>query len=90
MNINEIVESGANITIQTTPNDLLKFLEQVAEKQQKKDDDRHISRKQVAEMFDVDESTVWRWDKIGYTHPVKVGGKVRYRLSELQKLLKHE
>jgi len=30
---------------------------------------------------------LWRWDKTGYLKPYRIGGKVRYRLSEIDKIL---
>jgi predicted DNA-binding transcriptional regulator AlpA len=52
--------------------------------------DRLLSPNETAKMFDVDLSTLYRWDKLGYLTKIKIGGKVRYRMSDIQKLLKHE
>jgi len=41
----------------------------------------------VAEMLDVDKSTLWRWAKIGYLVPINVGGKRRYRMSDVNRIL---
>lgn len=41
----------------------------------------------VAEMLSVSKPTLWRWEKIGYLKPVRIGGKVRYKMSEVKKLL---
>ena len=45
------------------------------------------SAKKVAEMLDVDKSTLWRWAKIGYLVPINVGGKRRYRMSDVNRIL---
>jgi len=45
------------------------------------------SRQKVAEMLDVDLSTLHRWSKQGYLVPIEVGGKRRYRMSEVKKIL---
>ena len=45
------------------------------------------SVKKVAEMLDVDKSTLWRWAKIGYLVPINVGGKRRYRMSDVNRIL---
>ena len=37
--------------------------------------------------FSIDASTLWRWRKRGYLVPVSIGGKRRYRLSEIKKIL---
>ncbi len=41
----------------------------------------------VAEMLDVDKSTLWRWAKCGYLVPIEVGGKRRYRMSDVKAIL---
>ena len=41
----------------------------------------------VAEILDVDKSTLWRWQKQGYLVPIEVGGKRRYRMSDVKRIL---
>ena len=41
----------------------------------------------TAEIFDVDLSTLWRWRKQGYLVPIEVGGKRRYRMSDIKRIL---
>jgi excisionase family DNA binding protein len=43
--------------------------------------------KQVCEILGVDNSTLWRWKRKGYLVPANVGGKVRYKMSEVKALL---
>lgn len=45
------------------------------------------SRKKVAEMLDVDKSTLWRWAKRGILVPIEIGGKRRYRMSDVRRML---
>jgi len=45
---------------------------------------------QVAKILDVDRSTLWRWSKAGYLTPIEVGGKRRYRMSDINKILKNK
>jgi hypothetical protein len=45
------------------------------------------SRQKVAEMLDVDLSTLHRWAKQSYLVPISIGGKRRYRLSDVKKIL---
>lgn len=42
---------------------------------------------QVAKILNVDKSTLWRWNKQGYLKPIEVGGKRRYRMSEINRIL---
>jgi len=46
------------------------------------------TRKEVMEMLRVSEATLWRWQKTGYLVPLNVGGKRRYRMSDVQQILK--
>ena len=45
------------------------------------------SRKKVMEMLDVSEATLWRWAKSGYLKPINAGGKRRYRMSDVKRIL---
>jgi hypothetical protein len=42
---------------------------------------------QVAKMLDVTKPTLWRWNKSGYLKPVEIGGKRRYKMSDIKKIL---
>ena len=45
------------------------------------------SRDKVMEMLGVSEATLWRWAKNGYLVPLNVGGKRRYRMSDVKRIL---
>lgn len=45
------------------------------------------SRKKVMEILDVSEPTLWRWAKEGYLVPINCGGKRRYRMSDVKRIL---
>ena len=45
------------------------------------------SREKVMEMLDVSQATMWRWQKSGYLVPINVGGKRRYRMSDVKRIL---
>lgn len=45
------------------------------------------SREKVAEILDVDLSTLWRWAKRGLLVPISIGGKRRYKMSDVRRLL---
>jgi len=42
---------------------------------------------QVAKILDVDKSTLWRWRKQGYLVPIEIGGKRRYKMSDIKRIL---
>ncbi|MGN1258570.1 MAG: helix-turn-helix domain-containing protein [Candidatus Limisoma sp.] len=41
----------------------------------------------VCEILGVVKSTLWRWEKKGVLVPIKVGGKNRYKMSDVRQLL---
>jgi hypothetical protein len=45
------------------------------------------SRERVMEILDVSQATMWRWQKSGYLVPINVGGKRRYRMSDVKRIL---
>jgi len=45
------------------------------------------SREKVMEILGVSEATLWRWAKNGYLVPLNVGGKRRYRMSDVKRIL---
>jgi hypothetical protein len=52
--------------------------------------DSLVSPKETSALLGVDLSTLYRWDKLGYLTKLKIGGKSRYRMSDIQKLMSHE
>ncbi|MBP8999826.1 MAG: helix-turn-helix domain-containing protein [Bacteroidales bacterium] len=40
-----------------------------------------------AEMLDIHVTTLYRWEKQNYLIPIRIGTKVRYRKSDIEKLL---
>ena len=47
----------------------------------------YLSVKKVAEILDVNESTLYRWRNTGYMVPIGLGSKRRYKMSDVNKIL---
>ena len=47
----------------------------------------YLSREKVAEILEVSKGTLWRWQKLNYLVPIMVGGKRRYRRSDVKRIL---
>lgn len=91
MNINEILKTGANVSFTITALDLKEWMLELIEEQKKNSIPVHpeiyLTAQQTADKLDVDVSTLWRWDKSGYLKKIKVGNKIRYRESDVLKLM---
>ncbi len=49
--------------------------------------EKYYTKEQVKELFDVCDTTLWHWNKRGYLKTIKAGNKVRYRQSDVRKIL---
>lgn len=45
------------------------------------------SREKVMEILDVSVATLYRWQKSGYLVPLTIGGKRRYKMSDVKRIL---
>lgn len=77
--LGDLVEAN-NLLIQETK----RQLEQLITDQ---NTETYPSREKVMELLGVSSATLWRWDKMGYLSPLTVGGKRRYRMSDVKRLL---
>jgi predicted DNA-binding transcriptional regulator AlpA len=57
--------------------------ELLAEREEKKKE-ALLTRKAVSERLNVDNSTLWRWDKANYLKPIRVGKAVYYKESDVK------
>jgi len=89
MDIKDLIGTkGVSITIGI--DDLHTFMAEIAERTKPETQPKYLTPKQVCEMLAIDNSTLWRWGQNRYLPSIKVGGKSRYRLSDIQKLLENE
>lgn len=49
-----------------------------------------MTREDAAKALNVTLSTLWRWAKMGYLNPVKIGTKVLYRATDIDSMLKRK
>lgn len=57
------------------------------QKQQQKKED-YLTVREVCEVLNVTKPTLWRWSKLNYLVPVKVGKKNYYKRSDIEALRK--
>ena len=77
--LGDLIEANQNLVEEA----LMRLEKSVAESRT----EIYLSRTKVMEMLEVASATLWRWEKCGYLIPLSVGGKKRYRLSDIQRLL---
>lgn len=94
-NLIELAKEIPNLTISVSLADLQAFHKEViADTKRELEDvvisdkaETYPSPKQVCEILGVDNSTLWRWKKKGYLIPIEIGGKRRYPMSSIRKIL---
>lgn len=91
MSIKEIITSGASVQLVIDAIDLkeafLQWNEEMRQPNTETKAESYLSAQETADKLGVDVSTLWRWDKSGYLKKIKVGNKVRYRESDVVKLM---
>lgn len=95
MNLTEILKTGVNLTVSISINDLREWQKEAIEITKRELEEAVISDKvetyptpkQVGEILQVDLTTLWRWNKKGYLVPLEIGGKRRYKMSEVKALM---
>lgn len=95
-NILSIIQNEhASIKLEVTGEDLLNFSNdlinraknelsvEIAEARKEK----YLTKEEVKEICGVCDATLWHWNKKNYLNTVKIGNKVRYRMSDIRKIL---
>lgn len=49
-----------------------------------------IAKQEAMQTLGKSANTLWKWARRGYLKPVKVGGRVMYRVSDLHKITERE
>ena len=90
MNIQKMIESGSNALFVVSGGDLKEFaLALIAETTAAKPveaEEKYLGVPEVCELLNVSANTLWRWNRSGYLHSIKVGRSPMYRLSDINNL----
>lgn len=91
MNLNELLRNGANVQLVINALDLkeafLQWHEEMRQVAMVPKEESYLTAQETADKLGVDVSTLWRWNKSGYLKKIKVGNKIRYRESDVLKLM---
>lgn len=94
MKIEEFLKKSESVQVVLNAADMKEiFLQMVDEKMSSPstdavNEDSFLSPDEVAKMFKVSKVTLWRWATKGILTPIKIGKKVYYRMTDLEKLIK--
>ena len=94
-NLVQVAQQCPDMTIAVKLNDLVEFgnilisnvkseLEQTIADQNA---ETYLSSNKVMEMIGISTTTLWRWQNTGYLVPINVGGKRRYRKSDVMRII---
>ena len=94
--ISMIKNGKGNVKLEVSGEDLLTFSNElinraktelsveIAEARKEK----YLTKDEVRELCGVCDATLWHWNKKNYLKTIKIGGsKVRYRMSDIRKIL---
>ncbi len=93
--ITDILASDTNVILQVSSNDLKEFAQDILEgaktiamieAEAATTSDQLLTIDEAAELLSVSKMTLHRWDKNGILKKVEIGGKRRYRKSDIERL----
>lgn len=91
MNISELSNLNANVSVSITLADLQEFVAEMVAKAAAKPqepEEKYLTIDQVCELLNVSSNTLWRWNRSGYLTSHKVGRTPHYLKTDVDKLLK--
>ena len=89
MNIKELSNLGANVSVCVTLADLREFVSELVVEAAAKpveSEEKYLTTDEVCEILHVSSNTLWRWNKSKYLCSVKVGRTPMYRQSDIDNL----
>ena len=95
VSIQNLLLSPENMVLQLKKEDLKEFANQILlgaksiamfEAEAAATSDQLLTIDEAAKLLSVSKMTLYRWDKNGYLKKVEIGGKRRYRKSDIERL----
>ena len=88
MNIQNLLDSGANVSITLQLEDLRQVVKETVGNlkipTKESPPEEFISRKEALEVLKIDPSTIWAWQRTGFLKAYPFGGRIRYKLSDIE------
>lgn len=86
LTLTQYTEEELSIIVYAVVKEALKPIEEALENISKPDE--LLTRQEVAAMVGVTLTTLWHWDKKDMLKPVRIGSKVRYKRSDIEKAMR--
>ena len=95
LSLNALIDEHPNVILQISGRDLKAFAEEILlgaksiamfEAEAAAKADVLITLDEASKLLDVSKMTLYRWDKTGILKKVEIGGKRRYRKSDIERL----
>ncbi|MDR0332747.1 MAG: helix-turn-helix domain-containing protein [Dysgonamonadaceae bacterium] len=101
MKLNEILtsaEQNRNVSVTITAGEMIDFFNHCVDTTRKEleryyataNTEKYLTIEQMEEMLGFNKSTYSRWHKSGYLKKIKIGGGIRYRLSDINRKIEEE
>ena len=92
MSLYDILNDTPSLNVTISGGQLLEAIEEAIRKAKKEftpeKSEEYLTISDTCRKLDVDRSTLWRWAKSGYLKPIEIGGKRKYRASDIEKILR--
>lgn len=88
-------QGNANVRLEVSGADLLAFSNELINRAKSElsaeiaeaRKEKYLTKEEVKEICGVCDATLWHWNRKGYLRTVKIGNKVRYRQSDIRRIL---
>ena len=96
LDIEKLITENPNVIFQVSGADLKAFADQLLigakaiamqEAEELATNDKLLTIDEASELLSVSKMTLYRWDQTGILKKVEIGGKRRYRKSDIEKLV---
>jgi len=95
LSIEDVLDNSVATLIMIKPEDLKQTIINVVDEARRRmekeialnNSEVLLTTKQVTERLSISRTTLWHWVKKGYVIPVVIGGKQRYKLSDVNTIL---
>ena len=88
MELKDLLQTGANVSLTVSLNDLKELFKEVVGVlptiAADSPAEEYWTRKEVLQRLNIDPSTLWNWEKTGYIKSYPFGGRKRYLQSDVE------